>query len=255
MEARPLRYPAGSVIRSRRDVSGGGRHAKPLRERDPVTAGAAFPDRNDNAWLDAAEPVQLAAAVVHRVEDDEAGRATFVIVEGEPRAQRAASCIVMPMAGDVVLIATRTGRPPLIIAVLTRASNEAATISVPEAAGLQVAAEQIALVAQSSITATASKVDLEAEEGRFQIAKTHFLGDAALLVLNTMETLCTNLHSYAQRLVVKAGYALRVIDEVDSSVASTVLVQARQTYSLQSTQTLISSTHDTRIDGERISMG
>ena len=51
----------------------------------------------------------------------------------------------------------------------------------------------------------------------------------------------------AEQILAGAGF--------DKSVTESVLVQAKQTYSLQSTQTILTSTQDTRIDGERISMG
>lgn len=228
----------GSTVRSRQSVSAGRRRGTAAATEPAVVPSiAAAP-----ALLADAVSVALVAVAVEAVETDAAVAAQQVFRlrgEGLP-ARRAASCLVTPQVGDVVLVAVRADEPPLVIAVLTRAVNGTANLSVPAAEGLEVVAPKIAI---------------EAQEGWFRIANAQFLGDTALLVCNTVETLCTTLQSYAQRLITKAGFALRVVDEIDSTVASTVLVQAKQTCSLQAMQTLISSTHDTRLDGERISMG
>jgi hypothetical protein len=155
----------------------------------------------------------------------------------------------------VVLAAVQPRSEPVIVAVLSRDAGAIATLSVPDAGGLRVTAPEIALAASGELATEAQSITVNAQVGRFTINATHFFGDAAFVVINAFEALYEKLQCYADKLITKAGYSLRLVDELDSTVASTMLVQAKQTYSLQSTQTILTSTQDTRIDGERISMG
>lgn len=224
------------------------RHSAPVRLVSERSAA-------EHDWRTDAARAELLTVTVRSVEPDAAGKVRFCIGAAGAPALRAAGCLVEPLPGDVVLVADRADGDPLILSVLTRATAEMATLSVPDAAGLHLAAAEIALTAQRGLSAKAYDIAVNAENARFNLTATQFFGDSALVILNKAEALYTKLQSYAERLIVKAGYSLRLIDELDSTVASTVLVQAKQTYSLQSTQTILSSTQDTRIDGERISMG
>jgi hypothetical protein len=204
--------------------------------------------------LAAAPRAELMVVTVQAAELQVGGDVHFQIADGLG-AGRAASCMLEPRAGDLVLIAVSAGADPIIVAVLNRDSNAAATLSVPGTVGLRLAAPEIALSASGALTADVHSIAVNAEVGRFAIRTSRVFGDMAFVALNTLEAIYTKLQIYADKLITKAGSSLRIVDDTDSSIASTMLVQAKQTYSLQSTQTILTSTHDTRIDGERISMG
>jgi hypothetical protein len=210
----------------------------------------------------AGEPLVLADALraelvvlsVRSVEPGADGQLHFHLGDGLT-ATRAASCMLEPQVGDTVLAAALAGAGPIVIAVLHRASEAPVVVSVPGAAALHLAAPEIALAASKRLTADAPSIAVQAQVGCFTVKTSHFFGDAAFVVVNAFEAFYGKLQNYAEKLITKAGYSLRIVDDLDSTVAATVLVQAKQTYSLQSTQTILTSSQDTRIDGERISMG
>ncbi len=195
-----------------------------------------------SALQDAAR-AELVTIAVQGVEAD----GTLLLGSGRVRARRASGCLVQPEPGDLVLAACSAGLDPLIITVLVRATAAPATLSVPGAEGLTLTAPMLALRAPS--------LEVEAETGRFTITQTHVFGRAAHVVLDTVETLYTTLQQYAEKLVVKAAQALRIVDGIDSTTAGTVLVQAKQAHIVQAAQVVTSATEDVRLDGERISMG
>jgi len=224
---------------------------QPAPVTEPAPAGSAVPlallvEQTAATPLQAAARAELVTVAVESVEADGAvfrlGAGTSLV-----RARRAAGCLVQPEPGDLVLAACTAGLDPLIIAVLVRATTAPATLSVPEAEGLTLSAPVLALRAPS--------LEVEAETGRFTITDSHVFGRAAHVVLDTAETLYTTLQQYAEKLVVKAAHALRIVDGVDSTIAATVLIQAKQAYVVQATQIVTSASEDVRLDGERISMG
>jgi hypothetical protein len=169
-------------------------------------------------------------------------------------ARRAVSCVVEPRAGDQVL-ATSTRDGPVILAILTRAAGTDASLSVPDAASVTLAADLLTLVADSKLVTRTAALELVAERASVDIGETSFLGRAVTIVTSTLRSIGEMVHHSARKLVTQATHSVRVIDDVETVSAGTIVVRAKETHSLQATQILISASGDIRVDGETVNFG
>lgn len=177
--------------------------------------------------------------------------ATEAVIETEAGgsliARQAASCLLAPVIGDLVLIHAE-GADAFILAVLVRRAEHAAEISVPDA-------DHITIKGSAKLDITAPLVSLQA--GRLELV--------ARGLVQMGESLTTNFRRIAETVVDKVTGARTITTRAESRMASIKdvemleagsLIQNVESVSSQKSEiTLITARRDMRLDGERVSVG
>ncbi|WP_105436997.1 DUF3540 domain-containing protein [Neorhizobium sp. T25_13] len=162
-------------------------------------------------------------------------------------ARQAASCLLAPVIGDLVLTHA-DGCEAFILAVLVRRAEHAAEISVPDA-------DHITIRASAKLDITAPLVSLHA--GRLELV--------ARGLVQMGESLTTNFRRIAETVVDKvvgartittrAESRMTVVKDVEMLEAGSLVQNVESVSSQKSEITLITARRDMRLDGERVSVG
>lgn len=162
-------------------------------------------------------------------------------------ARQAASCLLAPVIGDLVLVHTDE-TDAFILAVLVRRPEHVAEISVPDA-------EHVTLKAVAKLDVTAPSLSLQA--GRLELV--------ARGLVQMGESLTTNFRRIAETVVdkvvgartitTKAENRMAVVKDVDMLEAGSLVQTIESVSSQKSEIALITARRDMRLDGERVSVG
>lgn len=145
-------------------------------------------------------------------------------------ARPAASCLLAPETGDIVLaVAGRSGES-YIVHLLKRSREDEAELHVPNAHRLTLRQSQIGLVASEDISLHALRdVEVTAATGTLSLA-------ARNLFSTVHDTVVQSMRHYVGK-------------------AEQYLLDARQLLKLHGKQAIVTAEHDVKVDGERISVG
>ena len=174
--------------------------------------------------------------------------ALLLAIAGESHAARqAASCLLSPQRGDVVLCAgTRLGIH--VLHVLERESSDHANVSVPGARRMVL--EQPALVLH------AEELEATATRARAHVDRLHLLSRAVSVVAGGLDLVAGRLKRVAGLETTSVRDSVRAVRNTDTVRAAHVLHEATEVMSLRSGGvTLVEARGDVRVNGERISMG
>lgn len=188
-------------------------------------------------------PRLVNAVVAARVEDG-----YRLSLEGaEAVAKRAASCLVEPESGDLVLASLPRGGEGHVLAVLERREGTPVRLSVEGATSVSVAGPTLAL---------------EAEDLQLKGRRTSLVGEEVTLVGRAWKLFMESVETVAQRVTLRAdhrseslGSSTRRVEGVDSTIAENSVHEVKQTLSIQAEHALVTTRGDMRLDGKRINMG
>lgn len=165
---------------------------------------------------------------------------------GAGRANRAASCVLRPEAGDLVLCAV-TDQGLYILAVLERAAATPAVWA--DAAGGPVALEA------PQLSVRAEDVELAARRARIRIDDFGFVGRVARSVVDSAESVARRLTWAADTVLGRAHTYVRNTAGSDIASAGQITRRAEGTLTQQSRHGIMTAKGEMRIDAERIDMG
>lgn len=200
-----------------------------------------------------------------------AGGEGLVVVEtalGARACRQAASCLLRPEAGDLVLAslpeAENTGVQAYVLAVLERGEADApAQLDLPSGAVLSAPAGAVRIEAAQGIgLATAGEFSAVATEMTFSAGGVRWLAGAWSLVgkalefvtkrwTETAEERDTQAGTWTQRL----GDSFRHVEELDETQAAMVRTLARETALLHGRVTYVQAEEFVKADGEEVHLG
>lgn len=199
-----------------------------------------------------AATVKTASMMGPRLEDGilTGGREGEWLVECRGRmtvARRAASCLLVPGAGDRVLTADLGGEN-YILAVLDRgAASAPAEIAVADAGSLLIQAPRLTLRAED---AQLDATTLKAAGRRLTV-----LYDEAAATVGRLTAVATLVHSVIDRLLQQARSVTRTVDGVETVKATHMVLEATETVVVKGRQSFVGAEEDAVIRGKRVNLG
>ncbi|SNR89532.1 Protein of unknown function [Humidesulfovibrio mexicanus] len=197
-----------------------------------------------------------------------AGGEGFAVVDaplGALSCRLAASCLLRPEPGDLVLAALpESGAAPYVLSVLERAEPDSqavldlpsgARVSAPQGSVHIEAAEGIALSTPGELAAQAARMS-------FAAGSVRWLADAFSYVGKTLELIATRFTETAQERDTQAGTwtqrlgdSFRRVEELDETQAGAVRTLARDTALLHGRVTYVQAEEFVKADGQEVHLG
>ena len=173
--------------------------------------------------------------------------AVLVEIAGRSHAARqAASCLLSPEAGDVVMCSTsRLGIH--VLHVLERSAPERATVSAPGAKRL--------VLEQPAIDVRTDDLDANATRVRVKVEQLHLFSRLVSVVAGGFDLVADRIKRIARHETTSTGDSVRTVRNTDTLRARHILHDASEVMSLRSEIAVIEARGDVRVNGERISVG
>lgn len=176
-------------------------------------------------------------------------------------ARRAASCLLLPAAGDTVLAAEVAGNL-WILAVLTRGDSPA-VIPLPADSTLKVASggltlsvqDELILAAGRQLSAVAPEVSLQAARASLGLGVLQLTAGLVEATVDQVKSVVEFLDTVAQRVRLKAGSVHRQVEDLEHLQAGQVNYAVKGVLNLHGKHAVMSALSEVRIDGERIHLG
>jgi hypothetical protein len=163
-------------------------------------------------------------------------------------------CLVRPIAGDRVLVAsTPTGI--FVLSVLERLVPDSATLSLPSGGALIVEATDIRLAARKEASIDAPQIEIRA--GRFNVVADSLtlLGRMANWVADHLRISAKTQETVADTLSVKALDRVAIVERADVLRAGSVSQTIDNVSVTSAPAVVIATTEDLRLDGKRVTVG
>lgn len=169
--------------------------------------------------------------------------------DGLMEARRAASCLVAPEAGDLILLGGPTGARPFVLAVLERAGTGATRISVegdltavlPSGRFTVAATDGVALASNGAVSIDATRIDARAQEGSLVVSKARLLA--------------TTLDATIERVSQTVKRIFRRVEELEHVRAGQIDVAADGNLRMHGENTLLTARQLVKADGKQIHIG
>lgn len=174
-------------------------------------------------------------------------KAVLVEIAGRSHAARqAASCLLGPEAGDVVMCsASRLGIH--VLHVLERSAPERATVSVPGAKRL--------VLEQPAIDVRTDELDANAARAHVNVERLHLFSRLVAVVAGGFDLVADRVKRIARLETTSTTDSVRTVRNTDTLRAGHILHDASEVMSLRSEITVVEARGDVRVNGERITMG
>jgi uncharacterized protein (DUF2345 family) len=176
-------------------------------------------------------------------------------------AQKAASCLIQPAPGDVVLIAS-TPEQPFIISVLARAGETSLQLSTEAeltiAAGGKLtlsAGGGVEVATGRNISMISRKIDIHSMEATISVDTTSYLGTSLLARVRGIRLVAESIHSLVETALHHAKRLFRRVDEIEQVEAASIDYRAREAISLSGRHLLGTAAELVKFDGEQIHLG
>jgi hypothetical protein len=191
------------------------------------------------------------------------GGLTLRFDDGETcEAVRAVSCLVAPEVGDVVLVVA-SARGVYVLAVLERPSPSAVRVEVDgdlelRAAGGAMrlrATRGVELTSAESVRAVAPRVEAVAVEAAVSAQRIAVAGDALEATLATAHAVVGEIDLRAMKLVSRARWSLRHVEETDHLRAGRIDHSAETILRMRAKNALVQVTSLVKVDGAQIQLG
>ena len=175
------------------------------------------------------------------------GRTVVLEIAGENRAAvQAASCLLSPQAGDVVMCsASHLGIH--VLHILKRSEHERATISAPGAKRL--------VLEQPAIDLRTEDFDASAVRARVTVEHLHLFSRLVAAVTGGFELVADRIKRIARLEATSTGDSVRTVRNSDTLRAGHIVHEASEVMSLRSDVAIIEARGDVRVNGERVSVG
>lgn len=200
-----------------------------------------------------------AMGTIDRIE----GEALVVVTSrGLLRAKRATSCLVAPVAGDLVLFAAAPAGPCFVLSVLERASGTTrlaiegdVDLDVPSGKLRIAAREGIELVTPKEAVVAAGRLHVHARRARIALEELAYLGGEVASEIGRARLHADSLDTVIGRLTQRVKASFRRIEEIDQLDARRIDYKARDTLALRADSAVIAAQKVVKVDGDPIMMG
>lgn len=183
--------------------------------------------------------------------------------DGSFTARRAASCLLQPEVGDVVLLAVVPSRDCYVLAVLEREPGAAARLRFDGDVDLHVPAgrlsvasqEGVALVTAGELALVGQQVSAQAEVGSVAVGALSVMADDARAELTRARVEAGSIDTVADRVTERVQRSYRTAEEFDHLRAGTIDHAARETLKLRSHDAVVTAEGLVKVDGAQIHLG
>ncbi len=187
------------------------------------------------------------------------------MIDGGPAprvAQRAASCLLAPVAGDRVWVVGETGGSLYVLAVLERAQGATATLafegdlSIAAAGRMTLGSGQdMQLHTAGSLGVGADQLQVQARSGRAVFQELSVIARSVFASLCTVTRVGKVLELLVDRVTQRSQHSMRAIEGLDHTQAGQVDIQAETTAHVQATHALVNGKELVKMDGGQIHLG
>ena len=183
--------------------------------------------------------------------------------DGEISAKRAASCLLAPAPGDMVLVAVTAKDQAYVLAVLEREEGAPGKIAVEGDLHIDVrhgqfrvkADEGVTLASSRDVSVVSSGVNVRAITSEIALQSLSFLSTVVRAEVDKAKLLAGSFDSVMERLSQRVKRAYRVVEESDHLRAERVDYAATETMSLHGANTVVTAEELVKLDGEQIHVG
>lgn len=182
---------------------------------------------------------------------------TYTLGDGHSTrpARRAASCLLQPAVGDTVACFAAGDDGPLwITAVLVRAVDAPATVSLPPGTAIECAGGALTLQADA-LHLRARSLDVEGERACLNVEQVSGVGRKSSWSYGAVKLTAELVESFAERLLQFSRWSQRLVDGPDQVRSRQIDWRAEQTMQLQAQVVIANADKLLKADGEQIHLG
>jgi Protein of unknown function (DUF3540) len=182
---------------------------------------------------------------------------------GDLWARTAVSCLVQPMAGDLVAVWAPDDGDAFIIAVLDRPPGAKTTVRVDGDLDIRVDAGRFSVMADRGVametlqdmSLKADEVSLFAKKWRSVFSEWLCAGRDIVTRAGSVTVIANTASSVVNRLVQRSRHSLREVEQLDQARCGQMDYRADHTMSLRAKNTLITAEKLVKADGDQIHLG
>jgi len=189
------------------------------------------------------------------------------VVELETRevlARRAKSCLLQPVPGDLVLVATvNHDEAAYVLAVLDREEGAPQSIvadgdleiHLPRGALAITATEGVELTSAKEVSVVSGAVSVRAVDGNVAFERFSFLSKLLRADTGKAKIFAETLDSVLERLSQRVKRSYRTVEECDHLRAESIDYAAKGTMSLHGKNALVTAQNLAKVEGDQIHLG
>lgn len=181
--------------------------------------------------------------------------------QGTLTARRAASCLLRPAPGDLVLMSRDSGTA-YILAILERNASETdldlpgnVRVNTADGSLTLAAAGPVEIASATAVGLTAPRLQADAAHGDVRIDGLAFTGRTVDAVCHTLSVAARSIDQSARRLVQRLGCAFRYVSEHDEVQAASARQIVDGTLTIQTENTVHLAEQHIKIDAEQVHLG
>ncbi|HRI69683.1 MAG TPA: DUF3540 domain-containing protein [Polyangium sp.] len=177
-------------------------------------------------------------------------------------ATRAVSCLVAPIAGDVVLVAMPAGEC-YVLAVLQR--EEGADCKIAVDGNLEIKApngkvavssgEGIELLTAKETNIISSDVSVHATSATMAVDRLSYLGAMVHAEVNKLRVVAAEVDGFFERTLARVKRSYKFVEEIEQVRAKQIDMKAETSVRVHSESTVITADGLCKLDGEQIHIG
>jgi hypothetical protein len=181
----------------------------------------------------------------------------------EYRAERAASCLLRPAAGDEVLVALLPDRRAFVLAVLTRDETKRSEIRVD--GDLRIASDKgrvsisgsegVAVVTPRDVEMVAGRITLKSAATALASEAITVVGKAVVLELDRVKLGARTFDSVLERFTQRVKRAIRTVEETDHLRAERIDYAAEKSLAMYGENAVVTAKELVKVDGGQIHLG
>jgi hypothetical protein len=182
----------------------------------------------------------------------------------EVRAKRAASCLLDPVPGDVVLVAAADhDGPAYVLAVLEREAGTPGdivadgdlAIRLPSGSLSLVAADGVQIVSSKEVGVVSGAIRLNAVDGSVALERLSFVGKLLRAEIGKAKVFGETLDSVLERVSQRVKRSYRIVEEHDHVRAEQIDYAAKKRLGLHGETALITAETLAKVEGDQIHLG
>lgn len=181
---------------------------------------------------------------------------------GSYRAEPAVSCLVEPVVGDRVLVATSARGDAFVLAILQRTSEVSPRLRVHGDLSISstgriafAASEGVDIGTEGDVNVMGSRLNVNTREGHFIVDSLAYIGKLARIDTGKVKSVVGLLDQVVDRFSLKAKRSYRFVDEVDVTRADQVDIRAHGTVNVRGKNATMNAEELVKIDAKQIHLG
>jgi hypothetical protein len=187
---------------------------------------------------------------------EESGLCTVATLQGELRARPAASCLLVPHAGDRVWLAGDLEQGIYVTAILERGDPASQQrVCLPPNSTIEVRQGALTLRADTLRLAAGQQLSVQADAAALCVQKLTGVGREAVWSFGRIKVISELLESFAERLVQFSRWSQRTVDGMDQVRSRQIDYRADETLQLQAENLVANAANLVKLDGEQIHLG